>query len=146
MITSCLDAYISRYGDFCANDNNDNDDNNDTTDYFTPCACARGNARGIIIADRRPSKASELKFFFLLGLQIPRHLDIALALLLEVCVCTFKVVKSSSGTGSVDTAYHKSGISFQMKWAAWIGVYCSLIYMANSKAAHDKKQMLSLLM
>ena len=35
----CLDAYIiSRYGDFCANDNDD-----DTTDYFTPCACARGN-------------------------------------------------------------------------------------------------------
>ena len=32
--------YISRYGDFCAHDNDDNDD---TTDYFTPCACARGN-------------------------------------------------------------------------------------------------------
>ena len=31
---SRLDAYISRNGDFCAND--------DTTDYFTPCACARG--------------------------------------------------------------------------------------------------------
>ena len=30
-------AYISRYGDFCAHNNND------TTDYFTPCACARGN-------------------------------------------------------------------------------------------------------
>ena len=44
MITSRLDAYISRYGDFCANDNNDDDNNNDdTTDYFTPCACARGN-------------------------------------------------------------------------------------------------------
>ena len=28
---SCLDAYISRYGDFCINDNDD-----DTTDYFTP--------------------------------------------------------------------------------------------------------------
>ena len=41
VITSRLDAYISRYGDFCANDNNDND-NDDTTDYFTPCACARG--------------------------------------------------------------------------------------------------------
>ena len=39
MITSRLDAYISRYGDFCANDN----DNDDTTDYFTPCACAQGN-------------------------------------------------------------------------------------------------------
>ena len=36
--TSCLDTYISRYGDFCANDNND-----DTTDYFTSCACAWGN-------------------------------------------------------------------------------------------------------
>ena len=40
VLTSRLDAYISRYGDFCAN-NNDNDD--DTTDYFTPCAWARGN-------------------------------------------------------------------------------------------------------
>ena len=40
MITSRLDAYISKYGDFCAN--NDNNDNDDTTDYFTPCACARG--------------------------------------------------------------------------------------------------------
>ena len=35
VLTSRLDAYISRYGDFCAND--------DTTEYFTPCACARGN-------------------------------------------------------------------------------------------------------
>ena len=41
MLTSRLDAYISRYGDFCAHD-----DNNDTTDYFTPCACARGNNQG----------------------------------------------------------------------------------------------------
>ena len=41
MLTSRLGVYISRYGDFCAhNDNDDND--NDTTDYFTPCACARG--------------------------------------------------------------------------------------------------------
>ena len=32
---SRLDAYISRYGDFCANDD-------DTTNYFTPCACMRG--------------------------------------------------------------------------------------------------------
>ena len=38
MLTSRLDAYISRYGDFCANNNND-----DTTDYFTPYACMRGN-------------------------------------------------------------------------------------------------------
>ena len=36
---SRLDVYISRYGNFCAHDDNDNDD---TTDYFTPCACARG--------------------------------------------------------------------------------------------------------
>ena len=42
MLTSRLDVYISRYGDFCAHDDND-DNNNDTTDYFTPCACARGN-------------------------------------------------------------------------------------------------------
>ena len=47
VITSCLDAYISRYGDFCANDNND--DNDDTTDYFTPYACARGNYSVIIL-------------------------------------------------------------------------------------------------
>ena len=32
---SRLDAYILRYGDFCANDD-------DMTDYFTPCACVRG--------------------------------------------------------------------------------------------------------
>ena len=37
VLTSCLDAYISRYGDFCAH-------NNDTTDYFTPLRMrARGN-------------------------------------------------------------------------------------------------------
>ena len=34
VITSPLDACISRYGNFCANDNDDN--NNDITDYFTP--------------------------------------------------------------------------------------------------------------
>ena len=39
-LTSRLDAYISRYGDFCTNNDNNYDD---TTDYFTPCACARGN-------------------------------------------------------------------------------------------------------
>ena len=33
VLMSHFDAYISRYGDFCANDNDDNDD---TTDYFTP--------------------------------------------------------------------------------------------------------------
>ena len=37
---SRLDAYISRYDDFCAHDNNYN---NNMTNYFTPCACARGN-------------------------------------------------------------------------------------------------------
>ena len=33
MLTSRLDAYILRYGDFCANDNDNDDD--ETTDYFT---------------------------------------------------------------------------------------------------------------
>ena len=41
VLTSHLDAYILRYGDFCAN-NNDNNNDDDTTDYFTPCACVRG--------------------------------------------------------------------------------------------------------
>ena len=40
VLMSCLDAYISRYADFCVNDNDNNDD---TTNYFTPYACARGN-------------------------------------------------------------------------------------------------------
>ena len=44
VLTSRLDAYISKYDDFCAHDDNDDNDNdNDTTDYFTPYACARGN-------------------------------------------------------------------------------------------------------
>ena len=51
VLMSRLDAYISRYGDFCAHDDDD-----DTTNYFTPCACARGkpitlplaHARGVI--------------------------------------------------------------------------------------------------
>ena len=38
MLTSPLDAYILRYRNLCAND-----DNSDTTDYFSPCACMRGN-------------------------------------------------------------------------------------------------------
>ena len=38
-----VDAYISRYGDFCAL----NDD--DTTDYYTPCACARGKNAVLIL-------------------------------------------------------------------------------------------------
>ena len=37
VIMSHLDAYISRYGDFCANDNDD-----DTTDYFTPLCMRAG--------------------------------------------------------------------------------------------------------
>ena len=41
VLTSRLDAYISRYGDFCANDN-DNDNDNDTTDYFTPLRMRAG--------------------------------------------------------------------------------------------------------
>ena len=50
-VTSCFNrlvaystlsnAYFSRFGDFRAHDNNDNDD--DRTDYFTSCACMRGN-------------------------------------------------------------------------------------------------------
>ena len=47
MLTSRFDAYISKYGDFCAHDDNDNNDDNDKTDYFTPCACARGNNNNI---------------------------------------------------------------------------------------------------
>ena len=36
VLTSRLDAYILRYGNFCANNNNNNNnDNDDTTDYFT---------------------------------------------------------------------------------------------------------------
>ena len=43
VITSRLDAYISRYGDFCANDNDNNDnDDDDTTDYFTPLRMRAG--------------------------------------------------------------------------------------------------------
>ena len=34
-----MPSYISRYGGFCAHDDNDD---NDTTNYFTPCAYARG--------------------------------------------------------------------------------------------------------
>ena len=39
VLTSRLDTYFSRYGDFYAHNNNDND----TTNYFTPYACALGN-------------------------------------------------------------------------------------------------------
>ena len=42
MLTSLSGAY-SRSRDFCAHD----EDNNDTTDYFTPCACARGNYKDV---------------------------------------------------------------------------------------------------
>ena len=37
VLTSRLDAHISRYGDFCANDDDD-----DTTDYFTPLRMRAG--------------------------------------------------------------------------------------------------------
>ena len=40
-ISTLPNAYSLRIGDFCAYDNDD-DDNDDKTDYFTPCACARG--------------------------------------------------------------------------------------------------------
>ena len=41
----CQNTYLLKFGNFCAYDNNDdnNNDNDDRTDYFTPCACARGN-------------------------------------------------------------------------------------------------------
>ena len=40
-LTSHLNAYISRYGNFCANDyNNDNNQDDNTTNYFN-CPCAR---------------------------------------------------------------------------------------------------------
>lgn len=38
------------------------------------------------------------------------------------------------------------GLLLKMKWAAWAGVYCTLIYVANGKAADDKKQTISLFM
>ena len=41
VLTSHLDTYISRYGNFCANDN-DNDNNDDTTNYFTPLCMRAG--------------------------------------------------------------------------------------------------------
>ena len=42
VITSRLDAFISRYDDFCANDNNNNNNDNNTTDYFTPLRMRAG--------------------------------------------------------------------------------------------------------
>ena len=42
MITSRLDAYISRYGDFCANNDDNNDNDDDATDYFTPLRMRAG--------------------------------------------------------------------------------------------------------
>ena len=60
MLTSRLDAYISKYGDFCAHDDNDNSDDNDKTDYFTPCACARGNKEAM----RRSSLLTVSESFF----------------------------------------------------------------------------------
>lgn len=37
-------------------------------------------------------------------------------------------------------------VQLQMKWAVWIGVYCSVVYMTNSGVSEDKKQTFSLLM
>ena len=54
MLTSRLDAYISKYGDFCAHDDNDNNDDNDTTDYFTPLAHARGVITKLLIKSGAP--------------------------------------------------------------------------------------------
>ena len=49
MITSRLDAYISRYGDFCANDNNDDNDDQ-------PITLPRAHARGVIIINGAAKK------------------------------------------------------------------------------------------
>ncbi|XP_064386796.1 PAT complex subunit Asterix-like [Halichondria panicea] len=38
------------------------------------------------------------------------------------------------------------GLLMKMKWASWIGVCCSVMYLANSKTAEDKKTMISLFM
>ncbi|KPP58429.1 protein Asterix-like [Scleropages formosus] len=32
---------------------------------------------------------------------------------------------------------------FQLKWCAWIAVYCSFISFANSRSSEDTKQMMS---
>ena len=42
VLMSRLDAYISRYGNFCANNNDNDNDNDDTTDYFTPLSMLTG--------------------------------------------------------------------------------------------------------
>ena len=42
VIMSRLDAYTSRYGDFCAIVNDNDNDNDDTTDYFTPLCMRAG--------------------------------------------------------------------------------------------------------
>ena len=42
VLTSHLDVYPSRYGDFCAHDNDNDNDNDDTTDYFTPLRMRAG--------------------------------------------------------------------------------------------------------
>ena len=39
-------AYVSRFGDFCAHNNDNNDDR---TDYFTPCTCTQGNKAKLIL-------------------------------------------------------------------------------------------------
>ena len=47
-LTAPYDTYISRFSDFLWT--NDNNAKNDRTDYFTPCACVRGN-------DKEPSNS-----------------------------------------------------------------------------------------
>ena len=51
MLTSPLDAYILRYGNFCANDDDDNNDNNDDDmiDYITLCVCMWGNKLELLL-------------------------------------------------------------------------------------------------
>jgi len=59
------------------------------------------------------------------------------------CFCFCFFVKVDVSTSRLPNLTYTSP---QLKWAAWIGVYCSLVYLVNSRAADDKKQMLSLFM
>jgi len=38
---------------------------------------------------------------------------------------------------------HLSTHLFQLKWCAWVAVYCSFISFANSRSSEDTKQMMS---
>lgn len=53
---------------------------------------------------------------------------------------------TTDGINAVGMVCSLVGLLIKMKWAAWVGVYCSLIYMAHSKSSSDKKQLLSLFM